>query len=144
MNAYEVKAREHFMNGCNCAQAVLLAFAGEGGLDAETAMKLASAFGGGMGRMREVCGALSGAFMAAGLFGGGYDMNDAEAKAAYYGRIRGMGEEFRAEFGSLLCRELFTETLDELKRPCADYVGFAARSLAESLQKQFFQEMSGQ
>ena len=61
------RAQQNFENGCNCAQAVLLAFSDLTGLDEKTAMKLAASFGGGMGRMREVCGAVSGMFMALGL-----------------------------------------------------------------------------
>ena len=60
-------AERNFKDGCNCTQAVLLAFSDRTGLDAETAMRIASGFGGGMARMREVCGAVSGMFMAAGL-----------------------------------------------------------------------------
>ena len=61
------KAKENFMAGYNCAQSVFLAFCDETGLDRETAARLASSFGGGMGRLREVCGAVSGMFMAAGM-----------------------------------------------------------------------------
>ncbi|MBQ7381204.1 MAG: C_GCAxxG_C_C family protein, partial [Clostridia bacterium] len=66
----EQKAREYFLEGYNCAQAVLLAFGDLTELDNETLAKLASPFGGGMGRMREVCGAVSGMLMAKGLVGG--------------------------------------------------------------------------
>jgi C_GCAxxG_C_C family probable redox protein len=88
-----------------------------------------------MGRLKEVCGAVSGAFMAAGLFRGDYDVTDADTKAAFYDYIHGMGDMFKAEYGSLLCRELHTEDLDEFKRPCINYVGYMARILAESLYK---------
>ena len=65
MNDYSKKARKLFREGYNCAQSVFCTFAEDFGLDFETALKLASSFGGGMGRMREVCGAVSGMFMAA-------------------------------------------------------------------------------
>jgi C_GCAxxG_C_C family probable redox protein len=135
INKYEEKARALFLSGYNCAQSVFLAFAEEVGLDIETAKKLSASFGGGKGRLKEVCGAVSGAFMAAGLFRGDYDVMDAEAKSAFYDYIHCMGDMFKAEYGSLLCRELHTEPLDEFKRPCIDYVGYMARTLADSLNK---------
>lgn len=69
------QAAENFLSGCNCAQSVLLAFSDETGLDDATAMRIASGFGGGMARMREVCGAVSGMFMAAGLIFGSDDVS---------------------------------------------------------------------
>ena len=67
MGQRAIKARELFKSGCNCSQAVFLAFADRYGIDDDTALKLASSFGGGMGRSREVCGALSGALMVNGM-----------------------------------------------------------------------------
>ena len=69
-------ALELFNEGYNCAQAVFAAFADKYGIDKDTAMKLSSSFGGGMGRMREVCGAVSGMFMVAGLETGAVDGAD--------------------------------------------------------------------
>ena len=84
MTKHEALARANFLEGYNCAQAVLLAFAEDAGLEKNTALRLASSFGGGVGGMREMCGALSGACMAAGLLFG-YDSPDAkEEKAAHY------------------------------------------------------------
>lgn len=74
------KAKEYFLSGYNCAQSVFMAFCEETGLDEETAAKLASSFGGGMGRLREVCGAVSGMFMAAGLIKGYSDPGTRRAK----------------------------------------------------------------
>ena len=68
--SYAECAAQNFLNGCNCAQAVLLAFSDLTKLDPDTARRIASGFGGGMARMREVCGAVSGMFMAAGLLYG--------------------------------------------------------------------------
>ena len=133
MNKYEEKARNNFLSGYNCAQSVFLAFAEEGGLDFNSAMRVSSSFGGGMGRLKEVCGALSGAFMAIGLFQGTYDVTDKEAKLAHYVKVREVGEGFREDFKSLLCRELLIGETDEFKRPCIDYVGCAARLTAETL-----------
>ena len=101
MTKHEALARANFLEGYNCAQAVLLAFAEDAGLEKDTALRLASSFGGGVGGMREMCGALSGACMAAGLLFG-YDSPDAkEEKAAHYARIRTIADAFRAEFGTI-------------------------------------------
>lgn len=144
---YEEKARALFKEGYNCAQAVLLAFGDKTGMDPETAAMLSSSFGGGMGRMREVCGAVSGAFMAAGLLNGYSDPAARAEKAAHYARIQRIAAAFRAENGSIICRELLdgeagrstTPTPDARtaeyyrKRPCVQLVGDAARILAEEL-----------
>ena len=96
MTKHEALARANFLEGYNCAQAVLLAFAEDAGLEKNTALRLASSFGGGVGGMREMCGALSGACMAAGLLFG-YDSPDAkEEKAAHYARIRSPRSRSRA------------------------------------------------
>lgn len=95
-----------FAEGCNCSQAVLAAFCDVTGMDCETALKLSSSFGGGMGRMREVCGACSGMFMAAGLLYGYSSKEDDKEKAEHYKRIQQLAEEFKAEHGTIICREL--------------------------------------
>lgn len=84
MNTHTEKAAEFFLSGCGCAQAVLAAFTDVTGLDESTALRLASSFGGGMGRMREVCGACSAMFMVAGLLYGDYDPTDVKAKSTHY------------------------------------------------------------
>lgn len=76
------------------------------GIDFDTAMRIASGFGGGMGRLREVCGAVSGMFMAAGLLRGSSDLRDKAAKDAHYALIQELAEAFRRENGSIVCREL--------------------------------------
>ena len=137
MNKKE-QAEALFLDGANCAQAVLCAFEKEVGLDHKTAMMLASSFGGGMGRMREVCGAVSGMFMVAGLLYG-YDENSpAGAKAEHYELIRKLAAQFRDKTGSILCRDLLDKqaivgglpaerTPEYYKtRPCAYLVGLAA------------------
>lgn len=142
MNA-ATQAEELFKEGYNCAQAVLGAFAEELGLPLDAAMRLSSSFGGGMGRMREVCGACTGMFMAAGLLYG-YDTPETGApKAALYEHIRELAERFRKENGSIICRELLggtapiggtpearTDTYYQ-KRPCAEYVRSAAAILQQ-------------
>ena len=140
------EAEAPFLSGANCAQAVLCAFEKEVGLEHKTAMMLASSFGGGMGRMREVCGAVSGMFMVAGLLYG-YDENSPkEAKAEHYELIRNLADRFRDKTGSILCRELLDKkaivgglpeerTPEYYKsRPCAYLVGLAAE-ITENLIK---------
>ncbi|MBQ3068776.1 MAG: C_GCAxxG_C_C family protein [Clostridia bacterium] len=139
---HEEKAKALFCEGYNCSQAVLGAFCEELGLPFDTAMKLASSFGGGMGRMREVCGACSGMFMVAGLLYGYSSPETGAPKAELYSRIRELADRFREENGSIVCRELLEgatvggtpEARTEhyyKKRPCGDYVGCAAAILEE-------------
>ena len=140
-------AKNNFLAGMNCAQAVLCAFCDRCGLDRDTAMKLASGFGGGIARQREVCGAVSGMCMAVDLIRGPGDGADKTAKDKHYAFIRGLCDAFRAETGSIVCRELLglapnqsdssvseVRTADYYKkRPCADLVSLAAKILSEQL-----------
>lgn len=135
-------ARKLFERGYNCSQSVVGAFCDVTGLDFKTAMKLSSSFGGGMGRLREVCGAVSGMFMVTGIVYGYDDPTDKEAKAAHYKLIQALAAKFREENGSIVCRELLglsagpdspipearTEAYYK-KRPCSEYVEFAAKVL---------------
>ncbi len=101
-------AREYFLKGYNCSQAIVLAFSDLTGLDGHTGAKLASSFGGGMGRMREVCGTFSGMLIVLGMLRG-YDAaaeTETENKKLHYARVQALAERFRAEFGSIICREL--------------------------------------
>ena len=104
------RARRLFKEGYNCAQAVVGAFAGEMGMDFDTAIKLASSFGGGMGRMREVCGAVSGMFIVAGVLYGYSDPKDKEAKDKHYALIQELAEQFKNSNGSIICKNLLTGT----------------------------------
>lgn len=142
------KAKELFKQGYNCSQAVIGAFCEELGLDFKTAMKLSSSFGGGMGRMREVCGAVTGIFMAAGLAFGPESNSDPTAKGEQYKKIQELAKRFRDKNGSIICRELLegietsvspdpsprTETYYK-KRPCVELVGEAARIFEIYLQE---------
>ncbi len=141
------KAMELFRQGYNCSQAVFGAFAEELGLDFETAVKISSSFGGGMGRMREVCGAVSGMFMAAGMKCGYSSPTDTASKTAHYKLIQDFAAEFRSQNGSIVCRELLglegsdnnyvpSERTKEYykKRPCAELVGDAAEILEKYFQ----------
>lgn len=102
------RARQLFKEGYNCAQAVVGAFAKEMGMDFDTAMKLASSFGGGMGRMREVCGAVSGMFIVAGVLYGYSDPKDKDAKDKHYALIQELAEKFKNQNGSIVCKNLLT------------------------------------
>ena len=139
-------AKQNFEEGYNCAQAVLLAFCEETGLTHEQAARLASTFGGGMGRMREVCGAVSAMFMIEGLVNGYSDPKAKEEKAALYARVRLLADRFREKNHSIICRELLIDTETTPggepeertkeyyeRRPCGCYVEDAARLIAEAL-----------
>jgi C_GCAxxG_C_C family probable redox protein len=99
-------ALDHFEKNFNCAQSVLSAYAQEVGLDMDTAMKLASPFGGGMGRMGLVCGAVSAAFMVLGSQLGFTDPAQPDARDRIYSRVRQFAREFSNRHGSIMCREL--------------------------------------
>ena len=99
-------AKAYFEQGYNCAQSVLLAFCEETGLSEEQAARLASTFGGGMGRMREVCGAVSAMFMVEGLVEGYSDPKAKEEKSEVYARVRALADRFREKNHSIICRDL--------------------------------------
>ena len=141
------KAIELFKEGYNCSQAVLCAFCDELGMDFDTALKISSSFGGGMGRMREVCGAVSGLFMAAGLKFGYNSPDDTDAKKEHYKLIQELAEKFKEKNGTIICRELLnnpSETPSYVpdertkeyykKRPCAELVGEAAEIFEKLLE----------
>jgi C_GCAxxG_C_C family probable redox protein len=141
-------AKEYFQSGANCAQAVLAAYHEECGLDEKTAFRLASGFGAGMGRMREVCGAVSGMILAANILRGADDITDKNQKDAHYAFIQVLMKEFQQEAGSLICRDLLGLTTTGgsaptseartreyyAKRPCGDMVKLAAEILERHLQ----------
>ena len=106
MGIYSKKACEYFKDGYNCAQSVLLAFSDIIGFDKETSLKLSSSFGGGMGRLREVCGAVSSMFMVAGLLKGYTTPNNEDIKGNHYSLVQDLGNEFKSECGSIICRDL--------------------------------------
>jgi len=129
------KAEALFRSGCNCSQAVFAAFADEFGLDEDLAKKVSCGLGGGVGRLREVCGAVSGAAMVLGMRAGG-------DKAAAYPEIQAFAAAFKAETGSIVCRELLAGAgvtsgggpeprtpAYYRKRPCVELVKLAARLL---------------
>ena len=140
---HSIKAGELFLGGCNCAQAVVLAFTDVTGMDTKNAAMISSSFGGGMGRMREVCGAVSGMLMVLGYLYG-YDdtvTNDSQ-KQAHYKNIQALAAKFREECGSIICREILKNPPSDpnptprtaefyAKRPCARMVMTAARLMDE-------------
>lgn len=136
MANYGEKAVALFATGLNCAQSVYCAFAEELGMDAETAAKVSSGLGGGVGRLREVCGAVTGATLVLGMKYG-------PDKAAVYEKVQEFAAVFRKEMGSIVCRELLAGTgatsggapesrTPEYyrKRPCPEIVRFAADAVA--------------
>ena len=142
------KAKELFKQGYNCTQAVVGAYAEELGIDMETAMKLASSFGGGMGRLREVCGAVSGMFMVAGIKYGYSSPEASLEKTEHYKKIQELAAEFSESNGSIICRELLglqtgkdSHVPDERTekyykaRPCVELVGDAVAILEEYISK---------
>ena len=147
-NEYGKRAKEFFLAGYNCNQSVLLAFEEDLKIDRKTLLLLGSSFGGGMGRLREVCGAVSAMFMIAGWKYGYTDPADKEAKAAHYERIQELARRFRGKNRSIICRELLglpaspdspvpearTPQYYE-KRPCGDLVADAAEIIAEFMRE---------
>ena len=144
-------AKNYFNSGYNCSQSVLLAFSDLTGLEAETAARLASSFGGGLARMREVCGAVSGGAMVLGLLCGYSDPEDHAAKKAHYALVRDFAERFRSANGSIICRSLLEGTgateggspekrTEEYyrKRPCAELCACAADILDEIFTENHF------
>ena len=139
-------AVELFKKGYNCAQTVAVAFCDVTGLEEDFAAKMASSFGGGMGRMREVCGAVSGMLMVAGLLYGYETPGDDVSKKAHYTRVQELAGKFREQIGSIVCREILknppsdpnpTPRTDDFyaRRPCARMVELAARILDEYIQE---------
>jgi len=140
-------AMQLFKEGYNCAQSVLLAYADLFDLDKDSLAKLSSSFGGGMGRLREVCGAVSGMFMVEGLLHGYNDPSAKEEKMAHYANLQSLAAKFKEQNGSIVCRELLggvpntnpkpDERTPEYykKRPCVELVGMAAEILENYLKE---------
>ena len=135
-----MKAAELFTQGYNCAQSVAAAFCDVTGLDEKTAARMASPFGGGMGRMREVCGAGSGMYLVLGWLYGYDTPGDDVSKKALYADVQAMGARFREQAGSIVCREILKNPPSDpnptprtaefyQKRPCARMCLLAGRIL---------------
>ena len=144
------KAVALFKEGFNCSQSVVAAFADQYGFTREQALKMSASFGGGIGRMRETCGAACGLFMLAGLETGATEGADREGKAANYKLVQELAEEFKRRNGALRCADLLGLSQREpvvstpeartalyyAKRPCVKMVEEAARIWCEYLEKQ--------
>jgi len=147
------RAVSHFMAGYGCCQSVVAAFADLYGLDDETAKRIAAGFGGGIGRMRMVCGAVSALVILVGLDCGQTDGNDREGKSACYKTVQELLARSKAENGSLICAEILglnghdkalssyvasPRTAEYYKtRPCAAKVESAARIFAAYLSEKY-------
>ncbi|MBQ6824954.1 MAG: C_GCAxxG_C_C family protein [Clostridia bacterium] len=140
------QAKAYFKEGYNCCQAVVLAFTEEMNLEPQAALAIASSFGGGIGRLREVCGAFSGVCIVAGALYGYTDPKAKEEKAAHYQLIQQMAKEFEDRNGSIICGVLTgikkdshipTERTEAFyqKRPCVELVGDAAEILEKIIQE---------
>jgi len=138
---HSVKAAELFLSGRNCAQAIVVAFCDVTGLEEAFAARLSSSFGGGMGRLREVCGAVSGMLTVVGLLYG-YDENGKGDchKKEHYQLVQSLAGQFREEVGSIVCREILKNPPSDpaptprtaefyAQRPCVRMVMTAARIL---------------
>ena len=143
-------AIEYFKQGFNCAQSVAMAFADVTGLGAKQSARLASSFGGGLGRMREVCGAVSGMAFVLGALYGYDDPKVTGASATHYARVQEVAGKFKELNGSIVCRELLggnpstggapePRTAEYYKkRPCAELVGIAAEILDDYIERNPF------
>lgn len=139
------KAMELFMEGYNCAQAVAVAFSDATGLGEKESARMVSAFGGGMGRMREVCGAVSGMVFVLSYLYGYDDPRDDASKKVLYGRVQDLAGQFKNQVGSIICREILKNPATDpnpsprneayyAKRPCARMVYTAAAILEQFIQ----------
>ena len=135
-----------FRLGYNCSQSVFLAYADLFDIDRELAAKLSSSFGGGMSRLREVCGTVTGMFMLAGLRYGQTDPSDTNSKKENYAQVQSLAGTFSGKFGSIVCRDLLalgkgkddalpSERTEQYykKRPCIEYIEEAARIIGHKL-----------
>ena len=138
------RAMELFSQGYNCSQAVFAAFADRYGISEEMAFRLSASFGGGFGRLREVCGTVSGMALVCGMETGAVEGKDAEGKKHNYEIMQKLAGRFQADNGSIICRELLGLSKPEgtavpeartpeyyKKRPCKALVGYAAQLLEE-------------
>ena len=141
MNRVE-KAEELFKSGYNCSQSVIGAFCDDLGLDFNTTMKLSEGFGGGIGRMRLTCGAVSGMVMVTGMMLSRGE-KDGDTRMEVYGKVQELAEKFKEMNGSIVCAELLGENTNTnpkpdartdayyKKRPCVELVKDAVKIVEE-------------
>ncbi len=145
---HKEKAKQYFEEGYNCAQAVFLAFSDVTGLDEKTSLMLSSSFGGGMGRLREVCGAVSGAFIAAGVLFGYTSPDDDNTKKEHYALVQEIAKRFKERNNTIICRELLQKTANDTlpnptprteefykTRPCVRFVMDASEIFDEIIEE---------
>ncbi|MBE5861078.1 MAG: C_GCAxxG_C_C family protein [Butyrivibrio sp.] len=138
----------NFMNGYNCSQSVVLAFKDLIPIDEAVLSRMASSFGGGMGRLREVCGSVSGMFMVAGILYGYDGPETGQVKADHYARIQELARRFEEKHGTIICREMLGLSVRHdvpvpdartaeyyKKRPCPEIIGDAAEILDEFIKE---------
>ncbi len=141
-------AMANFLKGYNCSQSIVLAFADMLPIDESMISKLASSFGGGMGRLREVCGSVSGMFMVVGLLYGYDGPETGQVKADHYARIQELAHRFEEKHGTIVCREMLGLSVRHdvpvpeartaeyyKKRPCAEIIGDAAEILEQYIKE---------
>ncbi len=141
-------AMANFMKGYNCSQSVVLAFADMLPVKESDLLKMASSFGGGMGRLREVCGSVSGMFIVIGLLYGYDGPETGPVKAEHYKRVQELAHRFEEKHGSIVCRELLGLNVKReapipeartkeyyKKRPCPEIIGDAAEILEEYIKE---------
>ena len=140
-----IKAAELFLSGYNCAQSVAVAFCDVTGMDEKTAARMASSFGGGMGRLREVCGAVSGMILVLGFLYGYDTPGDNEGKKHLYTDIQALAHAFQDQIGSYICRDILKNPASDpnpsprtaeyyKQRPCARMVCLAGRLLDQYIE----------
>lgn len=153
VEARAIAAREAFEQGYNCSQAVVVAYADVLGQEADALASLVAPLGGGMGRLREVCGAVSGMFMVSSAAYRGASNTDRAVRTKLYTGVQLLAERYRKECGSIVCRELLgleqksdapvpeERTPDYYRRrPCTEYVALAARMVGDYLNESLSKE----
>jgi C_GCAxxG_C_C family probable redox protein len=141
-------AMANFYEGYNCSQSIVLAFADLIPIEKTTLLKMSSSFGGGMGRLREVCGSVTGMFMIAGILYGYDGPETGQVKADHYARIQELARRFEETHGSIVCREMLGLSVRHdvpvpeartqeyyKKRPCPEIIGDAAEILEQYIKE---------
>ena len=142
------KAMANFKKGYNCSQSIILAYQDMIPIDKSILSKMASSFGGGMGRLREVCGSVSGMFLIAGILYGYDEPETGQVKAEHYARIQELARRFEEKHGSIICREMLGLSVKHdvpvpeartseyyKKRPCAEIIGDAAEIIEQYIKE---------
>ena len=155
MNRREL-ASGYFMEGYNCSQAIALAFSDLIPMDKDTLLSMMSSFGGGMGRLREVCGAVSAMFAVAGILYGYSGPETGDVKMNHYARIQDLASRFEKEWGSIVCRDLLglSQKKDDPtpsprtkeyygSRPCPTIIGDAAEILENYIKENPIKKQEG-